>query len=156
GATAGPYSVLSANVTLRERARTTRSIVDSLTHIGRSTLIEGAIVGRSCDIRSHVRIHEGVAIGDEVTIGDQTTVFPNVRIFPYKEIASGAQVPEKLTWEPGAPSRLFENDVVSGLVEVDLTPEIAARLGAALGTMLERGAHVVSSREATTAARIVK
>ena len=156
GATVGPYSVLSANVTLRERARTTRSVIDSLTHIGRSTLIEGAIVGRSCDIRSHVRIHEGVAIGDEVTIGDQTTVFPNVRIYPHKEIESGAQIRENLIWESRAPSRLFEKDVVSGLVEVDLTPEIAARLGAALGTMLERGAHVVSSREATTAARIVK
>ena len=152
----GPYSVLSANVTLRERARTTRSVIDSLTHIGRSTLIEGAIVGRSCDIRSHVRIHEGVAIGDEVTIGDQSTVSPNVRIYPHKEIESGAQIRENLIWESRAPSRLFEKDVVSGLVEVDLTPEIAARLGAALGTMLERGAHVVSSREATTAARIVK
>ncbi len=148
--------MLSANVTLRERARTTRSMIDSLTHIGRSTLIEGAIVGRSCDLRSHVRIHEGVAIGDEVTIGDQTTVSPNVRIYPHKEIESGAQMRENLIWESSAPSRLFEKDVVSGLVEVDLTPEIAARLGAALGTMLERGAHVVSSREATTAARIVK
>ena len=156
GATVGPYSVLSANVTLRERARTARSVIDSLTHIGRSTLIEGAIVGRSCDIRSHVRIHEGVAIGDEVTIGDQSTVSPNVRIYPQKEIESGAQIRENLIWESRAPSRLFEKDVVSGLVEVDLTPEIAARLGAALGTMLERGAHVVSSREATTAARIVK
>jgi mannose-1-phosphate guanylyltransferase / phosphomannomutase len=156
GATVGPYSVLSANVTLRERARTARSVIDSLTHIGRSTLIEGAIIGRSSDIRSHVRIHEGVAIGDEVTIGDQSTVFPNVRIYPHKEIESGAQIRENLIWESRAPSRLFEKDVVSGLVEVDLTPEIAARLGAALGTMLERGAHVVSSREATTAARIVK
>jgi mannose-1-phosphate guanylyltransferase / phosphomannomutase len=156
GATVGPYSVLSANVTLRQRARTTRSIVDSLTHVGRNTLIEGAIIGRSCDLRSHVRIHEGVAIGDEVTIGDQSTVLPNVRIFPYKEIESGAQIRENLIWETRAPSRLFEKGVVSGLVEVDLTPEIAVRLGAALGTMLERGAHVVSSREATTAARIVK
>jgi mannose-1-phosphate guanylyltransferase/phosphomannomutase len=155
-ATVGPYSVLSANVTLRERARTVRSIVDSLTHIGRSALVEGAIIGRSCDLRSHVRIHEGVAIGDEVTIGEQSTVMPNVRIFPYKQIESGAQIRENLIWESRAPSRLFEKDVVSGLVEVDLTPEIAVRLGAALGTTLERGAQVVSSREATTAARIVK
>ena len=35
-ATVGPYSVLSASVTLRERARTTRAVIDSATHIGRS------------------------------------------------------------------------------------------------------------------------
>src|SRR3954462_5632413 len=71
-ATVGPYSVLSNSVTLRERARTTRSVVDASTHIGRSALIEGAILGRSCDIRAHVRIHEGVAVGDEVTIGAES------------------------------------------------------------------------------------
>ena len=51
---------------LRERARTVRSVIDASTHVGRSALVEGAIVGRSCDIRSHVRIQEGAAIGDEV------------------------------------------------------------------------------------------
>ena len=156
GATIGPYSVHSANVTLRERARTTRSIVDTLTHVGRSTLIEGAIIGRSCDLRSHVRIHEGVAIGDEVKIGDQTTVFPNVRIFPYKEIESGAQVRENLIWESRAPSRLFEKDVVSGLVEVDLDPgdRGSPRRGArnVARARCARGLR----RESTTAARIVK
>jgi mannose-1-phosphate guanylyltransferase/phosphomannomutase len=155
-ATVGPYSVLAANVTLRERARTTRSIIDSSTHVGRSTLIEGAIVGRSCDIHSHVRIHEGVVIGDEVTLGDESTVMPNIRVFPHKEVESGSQVHENLIWEFRASSRLFQRDVVSGLVEVDLTPEIAVRLGASLGTMLEPGATVVSSRGASTAARAIK
>ena len=37
-----PYSVLGASVTLREQARTSRSVVDSSTYIGRSAVIEGA------------------------------------------------------------------------------------------------------------------
>src|ERR671934_16641 len=89
GASVGPYSVLSNSVTLRERARTARTVIDSSTYVGRSCLIEGAIVGRSCDIRAHVRIHEGVAIGDEVVIGAQSVVMPGVRIYPYKEVESG-------------------------------------------------------------------
>ena len=102
GASVGPYSVLAASVTLRERARTTRSVIDASTHIGRSALVEGAIIGRSCDIRSHVRIHEGVAIGDEVTLGAQSVVLPGVRIYPYKEVESGAQIHESLIWESRA------------------------------------------------------
>jgi len=54
-ASVGPYSVLSPSVTLREHARTTRSVIDSSTYIGRSALIEGAIVGKSCDIKPHAR-----------------------------------------------------------------------------------------------------
>ena len=64
--------MLAPGVTLRERARVSRSVIDAATYIGRSAIVEGAVVGRSCDIRTHARLHEGVAIGDEVTLGDQS------------------------------------------------------------------------------------
>jgi mannose-1-phosphate guanylyltransferase / phosphomannomutase len=156
GATVGEYSVLSNSVTLRERTRTTRSVIDASTHVGRSSLIEGAIVGRACDIRGHVRIHEGVAIGDEVTIGSETVVMPGVRIYPFKEVESGSHIQESLIWESRASSRLFGRDGVSGLVNVDLTPEVAVRLAAALGTALKRGARVAASRESAPACRMIK
>ena len=107
-ASVGAYSVLGASVTLRERARTARSVIDASTHIGRSALVEGAILGRAATSATHVRIHEGVAIGDEVTIGAQSVVMPGVRIYPYKEVESGAQIYESLIWESRATSRLFE------------------------------------------------
>jgi mannose-1-phosphate guanylyltransferase / phosphomannomutase len=156
GATVGSHSVLSNSVTLRERARTTRSVIDSSTHIGRSSLIEGAILGRSCDLRGHVRIHEGVAIGDEVTIGSESVIMPGVRIYPYKEVESGAHIHDSLIWESRASTRLFGRDGVAGLVNVDLTPDVAVRVAAALGTALKRGARVAASRESSSACRMVK
>jgi mannose-1-phosphate guanylyltransferase/phosphomannomutase len=156
GASVGAYSVLSNSVTLRERTRTTRSVVDASTHIGRSSLIEGAILGRSCDIRAHVRIHEGVAIGDEVTIGAESVIMPGVRIYPYKEVESGSQINESLIWESRASTRLFGRDGVAGLVNVDLTPEVTVRIAAALGTALKRDARIVASRESAPACRMIK
>jgi mannose-1-phosphate guanylyltransferase/phosphomannomutase len=156
GASVGAYSVLSNSVTLRERTRTTRSVIDASTHIGRSSLIEGAILGRSCDIRAHVRVHEGVAIGDEVTIGAESVIMPGVRIYPYKEVESGSQINESLIWESRASTRLFGRDGVAGLVNVDLTPEVAVRIAAALGTALKRDARIVASRESAPACRMIK
>jgi mannose-1-phosphate guanylyltransferase / phosphomannomutase len=155
-ATVGPYSVLSASVTLLERARTERSVIDAATHIGRSARVEGAVIGRDCDIRSHVHIQEGAAIGDEVTLGAQSAVLPGVRIYPYKEVETGSHIHESLIWESRTSSNLFGKDGVSGLVNVDITPEIAVRLAAALGTALKRGARVVASRESPTACRMIK
>src|SRR3954469_5964169 len=43
-ASVGAYSVLSSSVTLLERAHTERSVIDSSTHIGRSSRVEGAIL----------------------------------------------------------------------------------------------------------------
>ncbi len=155
-ATVGPYSVLSSSVTLRERARIVASVVDSSTHIGRSALIESAIVGRNCDIRSHVRIHEDVAVGDEVTIGEESVIMPGVRIFPFKEVESGSQIHEDLIFEARGAPQLFGEGGVTGLVNVDLTPDIALRLAAAMGTALKRGARVVGSRESAPACRMIK
>ena len=152
----GAHSVLSNSVTLRERSRVTRSVIDASTHIGRNSLIEGAILGRSCDIRAHVRIHEGVAIGDEVTIGAETVVMPGVRIYPYKDVESGSLIHESVIWESRASTRLFGRDGVAGLVNVDLTPEVAVRIAAALGTALKRGARVAASRESAPACRMIK
>ena len=152
----GSHSVLSSSVTLLQAARTVRSVVDASTHIGRGALVEGAIVGRSCDIRAHARLQEGVAIGDEVKIGEESILMPGVRVYPYKEVESGAQIYESLIWESRASSRLFERDSVSGLVNVDLTPEVATKLAVAFGTALPRGARVVASREASASCRMIE
>ena len=148
-ASVGPYTVLGPGATLRERGAR-RAVgdrrVDATSAAAR--VVEGAILGRNCDVRAHARVHEGVAIGDEVTLGAQRVVYPGVRIYPYKEVESGAQIHESLIWESRASTRLFGKDGVIGLVNVDLTPEVAVRLGAALGTALKRGARVVASREA--------
>ena len=142
--------------TLRERGGSSRTVVDASCYIGRSAVVEGAILGRNCDVRAHARVHEGVAIGDQVTLGDQSVVYPGVRIYPYKEVEYGAQIHESLIWESRGTTRLFGKDGVLGLVNVDLTPEVALRFGAALGTALKRGARVVASRESAPAYRMIK
>jgi mannose-1-phosphate guanylyltransferase/phosphomannomutase len=151
-----PYTVLGSGVTLRERAHVSRSVIDFGTYIGRAAIVEGAILGRNCDVRSHVRLHEGVAIGDQVTLGEQSVIFPGVRIYPYKEVESGAQLHESLIWESRASTQLFGKEGVAGLINVDVTPEAAVRLGAALGTALKRDSNVVATRESPSAYRMIK
>jgi mannose-1-phosphate guanylyltransferase/phosphomannomutase len=103
-----------------------------------------------------VRIHEGVAVGDEVTIGSEASVYPGVRIYPFKEIETGAQIHESIVWERRATKSAFGRGGARGLVNVDLTPETAVRLAAALGTALRRGSRVVASRDSADACRLIQ
>jgi mannose-1-phosphate guanylyltransferase/phosphomannomutase len=155
-ASIGPYSVLMQSVTLSDHARTAHSVIDSSTYLGRSVVVEGSIVGKSCDVRSHARLQEGVAVGDNCTIGPQSVVMPGVRIYPFKEVESGAVVESHLIWESRLSSRLFGTDGIAGRINVDLTPETALRLGIALGTALERGDRVVTSRAASASCRLIR
>jgi mannose-1-phosphate guanylyltransferase/phosphomannomutase len=155
-ASVGPYVVLGSSVTVREHATVTRSVIDSSTYVGLSAMIQGATLGRSCDVRAHARVHEGAAIGDECTLGQESEVLPGVRIYPFKEIESGTIVDRNVVWESRAASLPGGGLRLTGLVNVDLTPEVAVRLGMALGTALKRGARVVASRAPQPACRLVK
>src|SRR5205823_3446713 len=88
----------------------------------------------------------GTAWPGEVALGAQSVVHPGVRIYPYKEVETGSEVTESLIFESRAASRLWSREGVSGLINVDVTPEVAVRLAAALGTALKRGDRVVCSR----------
>jgi mannose-1-phosphate guanylyltransferase/phosphomannomutase len=155
-ASVGPYAVLSSSVTVREHARVTRSVIDASSHIGQSAVIEGAMLGRACDVRAHARVQEGAAVGDECTLGKESVVMPGVRIYPYKEVEAGTIVDRNVIWESRAAARLAGGARLTGLVNVDLTPEAAMHLGMALGTALPRGTRVVASRGAQPACRLIK
>jgi mannose-1-phosphate guanylyltransferase / phosphomannomutase len=91
-----------------------------------------------------------------VTIGSEASIFPGVRIYPFKEIETGAQIHESIVWEKRATKSAFGRGGATGLVNVDLTPETAVRLAAALGTALRRGSRVVASRASSDACRMIQ
>jgi mannose-1-phosphate guanylyltransferase/phosphomannomutase len=155
GAKVGPYAVLGANVTVKAGASVQRSVIDGGTHIGSSATVRGATVGRNCDLRSRVRVDEGAALGDECVVGEEALIGPEVRVYPYKTIEAGAQIRQNLVWESRGVRSLFSRDGVVGTINVDVTPEVAVRLGMAFGTQLERGAMVVVARDGHPAARMI-
>ena len=156
GARIGAYTVLGQNAVVKEGVQISRSIVDSGAYLGQSARIEGAILGKRVDVRAHAVVNEGVAIGDECSVGSQSVLAPGVKVYPFKTIEAGANIQSNLIWESRGITTLFGRDDVSGLVNVDITPDVAARLAMAYGTTLARGARVVTSRDAHPAARMIK
>jgi mannose-1-phosphate guanylyltransferase / phosphomannomutase len=101
-------------------------------------------------------VSEGAVIGDECSIGEQATIAPHVRVYPFKTVETGAHVQRSLIWQPRGTQTLFTDEGVTGIVNVDVTPETATRLAMAYGTTLRRGEKVVASRDAHPASRMIK
>ncbi|MDX6534058.1 MAG: mannose-phosphate guanylyltransferase / phosphomannomutase [Gaiellales bacterium] len=156
GARIGEHSILGNNTVVKDGATIVRSVIDSGAYLGRSARVEGAILGKGVDVREHAVINDGVAIGDECSIGAESVIAPGVKVYPFKTIEAGANINSNLIWESRGITTLFGRDDVSGLVNVDITPDVATRLAMAYGTTLARGARVVASRDAHPASRMIK
>jgi mannose-1-phosphate guanylyltransferase/phosphomannomutase len=143
------------------------SVVDSYAHVDRSTIwrnsyigeraeIRGAVVCRQCRIKSTAVIFEGAVLGDNCVVGDGAYIHPNVRIWPDKEIEAGAIVKTSIIWGAHGRRVIFGRYGVTGLVNVDLTPEFAAKLGAAFGAMHSIGAVITVNRDLNKTSRMIK
>ena len=152
----GAYSVLGSNVVVKSHAETRNSVIGSNTYIGASAKVHGAILGKNCDVKAGATFSEGVAVGDECVIGEQAYIAPDVKIYPFKTVEAGAQINSSIIWESRGTAQLFGKDGVTGLINIDITAELALKLAMAYGTVLKKGARVTTSRDSHPASRVIK
>ncbi|MCU0310371.1 MAG: sugar phosphate nucleotidyltransferase [Acidimicrobiales bacterium] len=152
----GEYTVLGANVRIRQDAFLERTVVNDHAYLGEAVRLRGTVVGRSCDLRKGVRTEEGVVLGDECFVGDEASIGAEVKIYPFKTIEAGAVVNESIVWESRGARSLFGRNGVNGLANVDITPEFAVRVAMAYGGLLKQGSTVITSRDSSRSARMLK
>ncbi|MCA1830682.1 MAG: NTP transferase domain-containing protein [Actinobacteria bacterium] len=156
GATVREYCVIGHNTAVMEGAFLHRTIAYDNAYIGPQSNLRGCIIGRNTDIRANARVEEGVVVGDGTVIGKGAVLQPNVKIYPHKRVEAGAVISHSIIWESTGSRSLFGATGVSGLINVDITPDLAVRLGMAYASTLKRGATVVMSRDASRASRAIK
>jgi mannose-1-phosphate guanylyltransferase/phosphomannomutase len=152
----GEYTVLGTNVRVRAGADLQRAVIHDNTYIGENVRLRGTTVGRSCDLRNGVRGEEGVVLGDECFVGEQAVLSAGVKVYPFKTVEGGAVINSSLVWESRGSRSLFGRIGVAGLANVDVTPELAIRVAMAFATTLKRDATVITSRDSSRSARMLK
>lgn len=156
GAELDEYSVIGNNVVIKSMAHVHRTVVWDNAFIGPQAHIHGALLGKNCDIKNGVRIEEAVVVGDDSLIGAGAVINHDVKIYPFKRVDEGAVVNSNLIWESRGMRSLFGAKGVSGLINIDITADLAMKLAMAYGTTLKKGSAVVVSQDASRPARMVK
>ncbi len=156
GAELREYTVLGSNVVVKENAFLHRAVVHDNVFVGPSTNLRGCVIGKNTDIMAGARIEEGAVVGDECVIESEAYISSDVKVYPFKTIEAGAVVNTSVIWESRGQRTLFGPRGVSGLINVEITPELAVRLASAYATTLKKGARVTASRDASRAARTLK
>jgi mannose-1-phosphate guanylyltransferase / phosphomannomutase len=156
GAILAPYTVLGANVVMKAGALTERAIVHDNVFIGPRASLRGCVVGRNTDVMRAARIDEGAVVGDDCVVEQEAFLSAGVRVYPFKTVDAGAVVTSSVIWESRGHRSLFGPRGVSGLVNVEITPDLAVRLASAWATTLRKGSTVIASRDVSRAATALK
>ncbi len=151
----GPV-VLGDNVYVDNDSKIQRTVIFNNTYIGKRTTIFSAIIGNRCNLKDFVRIEEGSIIGDNTILGNKVFINNNVKIWPNKIVESGSIVNSSIIWGSHYKRTIFGQRGVSGLINIEITPEWATKIGAAFGTILPKFSNVVMSRDTDSSCRMIK
>jgi mannose-1-phosphate guanylyltransferase/phosphomannomutase len=152
----GAYTTIGANTQVAERAELQRSVVSENSYIGPAVSVEGAVLGKSCDLRVGARVEPGSVLGEGCLIGAHAEVRSDVKVYPYKVVEAGAQVNASIVWESGGARTLFGREGVQGIANVDISPELAVRLAKSWASGFEKGCYITASRDTSRVARVLK
>ncbi len=156
GARVGPYAVLGDGVIVDSGASIVRSIVWEYTYLGQNVNLRGAIVAARCCVSRGVLVMEGAVVGDECRIGRHAVIKPGVKIWPSKIIDPYTVVSLNLKWGIRWPRNIFGPWGIEGLANIEVTPELAIRIGLAIGSWLGSSAKVVVARDPYKSSRMIK
>ncbi|MGE5586239.1 MAG: sugar phosphate nucleotidyltransferase [Bacillota bacterium] len=152
----GAASVIGSQNLLNEGASVKRSVIWDNSYVGKEAELRGAIVCRRTSIKAKTALFEGAVVGADCSVGERSIIKPGVKIWPDKVIDAGTTITTSLVWGAKWSRRLFGSYGVSGLLNVELTPEFAAKLGAAYGACVGKKRAIVVSSDAYKPSRMLK
>lgn len=151
----GP-AVVGDNTVVRSGAVVQRCVLHENVYVGENAALHGAIVGRNVEVMRSVRLDDGSVVGNDCILEEESVLGTDVRVFPAKTVEAGAVLRTSVIWESRGRRSLFGMRGVSGIVNVEITPELVVRLTSAFASTLPKGATVVTARDASRGARSLK
>ncbi|MCL1465075.1 mannose-1-phosphate guanyltransferase [Argonema galeatum] len=148
-------TIIGDNVTIGADANLKRPIIWNGAIIGEEAHLSACTIGRGTRVDRRAHVLEAAVVGSLSTVGEESQIGPGVRVWPSKQIESGATLNINLIWGQTAHRNLFGQRGVSGLANIDITPEFAVKLGAAYGSTLKPGSQVAVSRDQRSISRMV-
>ena len=150
------FSILGNNNVIEDEATIKRSVLWNGNYIEYGSEIRGAILSNKVNLKHYVRIFENAVVGDNCIINERAIIKPNISIWPQKTVDPLAIVDRNIIWGSRHSKTIFGENGLSGIINVDISPEFATRLGAAYGSIFKKGSKVIVSSTTSNSARMFK
>lgn len=156
GTVIGKYTVIGNNTTIEDDVSIVRSIVWDNSYIEYGSELRGAVICNRVNLKHYVSVFENAVVGEGCKVNERVIIKPNIRIWPEKTIQPFAIIDRNMIWGSRHSNKIFGDMGISGIINVDISPEFATRLGAAYGSLFKIGTRVVVSSTNSNSARMFK
>ena len=156
GVNLGPSTIIGRNCVIEGGSSLKRAVLWNNVYIGKGAEIRGSILLKGTKVKAYGNLFEGVTVGDDCIIEEHAILKPDVKVWPNKMISRGAILTESLVWGTKTARSIFGNQGVTGIANIDITPEFAARLGAAYASSLSKDAQVLVGCEIVSGAKMLR
>jgi mannose-1-phosphate guanylyltransferase/phosphomannomutase len=150
----GPSTLGSGSI-VESGARIERAVLWEDCYLGEEASINDCTVADRNTIERNAQISESTVVGRGCTIGSGAIVNANLKLWPDKWVTSGSVVSMSLIYGQKWPGSLFGSVGITGLANLEFTPEFALKLGQAFGSYLKPGQSVMTSRDTHPATRVM-
>jgi len=148
-------SVIGDNCIVEEGAVVTDCVLWNNVYVGPGAVLAENVVGRGSEVKARARLFEGALVSDECTIGEGSVVKADVKVWPQKVVEDEATLSTSLVWGERWAKSLFGAYGITGLGNIEISPEFGAKLGAAFGATLREHAVVCTSRDPHRTSRLI-
>lgn len=149
-------SVIGNNCVIEDDVVIFGSIIMDNVRIGKNSSVKESIIAYNTELENNVVVEVNTVIGEECKIQNNAHIKANIKIWPKKTVEEAATVSTSLIWQEKWSRVLFGSTGVTGLVNSEVSPEFACKLGAAFGSLIGKGKTVITSRDAHRASRMIK
>ena len=150
------YTIIGNNTIIEDDVSIVRSIIWDNCYVGYGSELRGAILCNRVNLKHYVSVFENSVIGEGCKVNERVIVKPNIKIWPEKIIEPFAIIDRNMIWGSKHSNKIFGENGISGIINVDVSPEFATRLGAAYGSQFKMGSRVVVSSTNSNSARMFK
>lgn len=149
-------SCMGKGCSVGEGASVKGSILWDNVSVGDKSKLVNSVICDNVLIGGKVKSENGVIIAENTKVGSGVVFEKDVMVWPDKQIEEGSIVSSNLIWGDKWKNSIFEGGKVSARTNMELSSEMAAKLGAAFGSLLPQGVRILISRDYHKASRMLK
>ena len=144
------------NVIIGENAKIRDSIIWENVKIGRNSVFDYSVICKNVISEENVIAKNGCVIAENVKVGKLSRFDKDITIWPDKEIEPASIVTNNVVWGTKHKNSIFENGTAKGKANIEISCEMACKIGEAFGSLLPNGSKIMIGRDNAKNARMLK